>query len=566
MSDIIRKFAIIGRKDSSLISDIVICAILALCSSGAYGCLGDAQGLQLSAKFLFRALVLLCYFFLIFRLIRFVLSKSEKGPGAAAGKLNAFLSKNSAPKQLLALSVVMLLCWTPYLILMFPGNISMDCSGQLSQAEAFFQSGNFSDLNNHHPLFDTFLYGLVIMGLFHLTGSFGLGVFVFTLLQAICTAVAFALVVLFLSKRLGRNAGFCLGAAAFFALCPIVPIMVCILCKDTMFSWIYLLFLTSFIGIILSMKSSAPLSRSQILSLTLFGLFACLTKQFGVYIVIPSLVFLTLFGAFSRKSKLLLLIPMTTCILVMWIMLPLGISQLGIQKGGTQEMLSIPFQQSALTYINHKDEIPAEEKEILGRVLVLDTIEEDYWPQNADGVKGFSPRGSKQDYAAYLKVWVSQGLRYPKDWVNGWAKHVSPLFVATPIWTYFNSELTVRDDILPADYWMKDDFNVRGGQFVQDMYVWFRSIPLIDILFLSFPYAIGIPALLFSIAFSCRNKRASLLVAIPVAISIAGYLLSPIVGEHTESSRYLLPFIYSAPLILGYCGYALGEKRTRADD
>lgn len=85
---------------------------------------------------------------------------------------------------------------------------------------------------------------------------------------------------------------------------------------------------------------------------------------------------------------------------------------LGIQKGGMQESLSIPFQQTARYLKLHPDDISEAEKETIGKVLNVDNIADLYNPLLSDPVKS-TFHGSKSDLLEYFKVWFQLFFRHP---------------------------------------------------------------------------------------------------------------------------------------------------------
>ena len=75
--------------------------------------------------------------------------------------------------------------------------------------------------------------------------------------------------------------------------------------------------------------------------LFLVGMMVCLSRNNGVYIVIPSMVCLTLYVQKERSRYVILLI----CLMVCYQGLEGYVApQLGVEKGSVKEVLSIPFQ------------------------------------------------------------------------------------------------------------------------------------------------------------------------------------------------------------------------------
>lgn len=79
-------------------------------------------------------------------------------------------------------------------------------------------------------------------------------------------------------------------------------------------------------------------------------------------------------------------------------------------------------------------------------------------------------------------------------------------------------------------------------------YSWLTSVPGIDLLLTQTLYAVLVPAY-FAVTVLRRNKSLLPVIA-PVAVSFLGLLVSPMVQPHFETMRYLIPFVYSTPVLL----------------
>lgn len=550
-----------GVIPSSLkMPDIVLAVLLGVCSSAANDCLGSNGTCKIDFPFVLRALIIAGLIFSLFCLLRAILSRSYEV--AFADKFLSFFIKARprAWQSILLVAALIFACWLPYLILLFPGNIYMDTSLQLEMYESFVENRSASVLNTHHPLFDMFVFGFIVDTVYGMTGSYQAGIFSLTLIQAVCTALSFSIATVYACRRWRcANLIVCM-MVFFFALLPLLPILVCNISKDSFFSWIYVLFLTSLIDILMAFKRGDSPNRRSIVLLCLSGVFMCCTKNFGIYVVIGTLIALV----FCRKKRVRdtfqIAIPVILCAMLVSgcaFILP---KMFGITGGGAQEALSVPFQQTALSLIRHGDAMSQQDKEIIAKVIDVDTVEEDYTPHSADGVKGYAPKGSRSDYVPYIKTWLKQGFLYPKDYLDALVAHEANLFTATPIRHIFNSEWTKSSSILPEGYNVKSEFSAMTSSGVKDFYDWLIGVPLLNILFLSFTYALFIPAF-FICSIGCSSKaRPFLPVIVATLVTLAGIMLSPIPANHMEATRYLIPMVYTAPLLVGISSLVLQER------
>jgi len=95
-------------------------------------------------------------------------------------------------------ALVMFAAWLPYLIAVFPGTMNWDTAYQIDQCYsdgtvwvvpwADTESVSDAHFSDHHPLFDTLLYGVFALSSDKLFGTWNYGVFAFVVLQAIFTA------------------------------------------------------------------------------------------------------------------------------------------------------------------------------------------------------------------------------------------------------------------------------------------------------------------------------------------------------------------------------------------
>lgn len=536
------------------ITTLIISLVLAFCCSTAYDGMAENPDLSLDVFFLVRLFVLFIFIFFSFYLFdyscKFLISKNTKN------RIIDFLSNLFFPESFvrgtLLLSLFLVIAWLPYLISFYPGNLYMDTSNQFVFYFEFVESGDSSVLNTHHPIFDTLVFGSIVDSIYRITGNFHIGIFVLTLLQVLFTSVSFSF-----SLNIARYNWKCSRLALliilfFCAFCPIIPISVCSISKDSFFSWIYILFFTAIANIVVKVANNDSIGNLNVILLAISGFLIVLTKNYGFFVGFFTVISLLVFCKFkstAEKSKAIL--PSLSLIVIAGILVFIIPRIVGITEGGPQEMLSVPFQQTAVTIIKHEKEIPEKEIDIISKVIDVENIAEDYSPRDADAVKGYSPKGSSVDYLNYLKVWCIEGLRYPKEYIEAWAVLESPVFSNTNIKQIFNSEWTSNDPILPEGYKKKSKLVYDLSESINEFYSWISQMPLLEIFFKTFTYAIFIP-ILFLRALIINNRRIKqyIPVLVMLGVSLFGIFLAPISADHVEAARYLLPFIYTSPVLI----------------
>ncbi len=296
---------------------------------------------------------------------------------------------------------MLLLMWLPCYLGIFPGAYAYDAPTQLEQ----FVNNR---ITSHHPVLHTLIVGFFLDKITSLTGSFNAGVAAYTITQMVFTALIFAYVLTFLQKK-GVAALYRALALLFWGLSPVVQMFVTSSTKDIYFSGVFLLYIVELIDLGLSGKEFFASVRNK----ALFTLSACATmimRNNGVYIVITSFVLLLLFN--RREFRKMLMKPMLLTLILYFLYAGPFCRLLGVEKGGIQEMLSVPIQQMARTYIYHYNEMEPQDIELLEELIPKDALV-NYIPTCADPVKmAFREDVFRENIRAYTSLWVRTGLKH----------------------------------------------------------------------------------------------------------------------------------------------------------
>ena len=326
---------------------------------------------------------------------------------------------------------IFVLCWIPYMIIMFPGAMNADTRDQVAQITGTEQfcftarmiQQNTPDFlwNNNHPvLFTLILKCFVMFG--GVLGSYSWGFEIYSILQSL----AFAAAIAYLLTKL-RSYGFSRriigGFAAFFALNPLFPLYGMTIMKDIPFT-IALIFVSVWLYEIVSGKRLAGIKECLLLGGVL--LVMMMFRNNGFFMAVLAIPFLIFLLWKERRKMLRLVGTFLVSILVCKVAISgLLFSALGIGSGSTGEMFSVPFQQTARYIKEYRDEItPEEERSILGVLNTggtLDEIADLYEPYRADMVKQrYNPQSTGTDMKNYVHVWVKQFLKHPDVYVQAY--------------------------------------------------------------------------------------------------------------------------------------------------
>ena len=353
--------------------------------------------------------------------------RSRKGPGWL---------KTASPKTVLCSMGVILLCWLPYYICLFPGASNSDTWWQLEQVTGV------QPLNAGHPLLHTFLQSGLILAGKTLLGSWNAGVFLAVLVQSLSMAAVLAYSVHFL-VRLNVQPVLPGLLLALYGLVPTFPRSATILMKDTPYSFSVLLFTVLVLeAVLLPEQFAAKRYKKPLAALAAF--LVCTMRYNGPVLLIGVLLFSGPALWKTAKSS------RARAALAAWLVLPLvlgygisaGLKALpGVEQANPNETLSVPLQQTGRVVRDFGDEVTDEEREVIDRVVQYDQLAEVYTPWLADPIKSYINRedATDADRAAYRQVWMAQTLRHPVNaleaFVNlnyGW---VYP-GVTNPCWSY----------------------------------------------------------------------------------------------------------------------------------
>lgn len=466
-------------------------------------------------------------------------------------------------KSIIVFCLVMAVFWAPWLIANYPGGTYWDTYYQIYQVypenhpiavipweEIYNQTLTDAWLVDHHPVLVTLIYGAFGWVSDQLTGNWMAGVFLFCLLQGIAHIVAFTCAVAYLRRR-NCPIVLCFCAYAFFCIMPFISTWAMCMVKDSLFG---LLCVPYFIMLFEAVRTHGKsLSRARsIVVFVLLGLFMCLTRKNGIFIVVPTAIFAAATltrrhgAAFAQSGAVkACLIQIGTCVVTMGLVLPFVVfPAANIQAGGTQEILGSLFQQTARYLSDYGDEITVTEKRAIGRVLDYDEIADSYQYNFADSVKyRYNLDATPQDILEYLKAWATQGARHPDSYLAA-AASLAGYYVAPT--AYANIRMVTVDTYMgtPERHVLYnppelDEFR----KTLDDSYKAVAETPGIDLPLLIVVYAFWLPAGLLYTTRRRRMRCKTLLV--PAIVMLLFCMISPV-----YDARYCVPIFDMAPLLV----------------
>jgi len=318
-----------------------------------------------------------------------------------------------------------LLCWLPFLIAFYPGTVIWD------MGEMFGMLQGLRPMTTWHPVFLTWLFGgCVYLG--RALHSDNLGVFLFTLLQTLALAYAFAQATRLL-RRFGLNRGWRVAAMLFFGGVPIFGAFAQAVGKDTLYTAALLLVA---VGTVERLRFG-PASKKTLLGYAFWALMACLLRTNGLYVVLGSAVVLVAFGLRGRERLRVggaLGAALAVAFLFQGVLLP----ALLIQDETASGLYSVCFQQSARVLRDHADTVTAEEWREIDLALDAQKLPALYEPLISDPVKfTFRPYGQGRAIetavlARYRRVWLSMLTKYPLTYLQAFIAGNSGYYAFIP--------------------------------------------------------------------------------------------------------------------------------------
>ena len=540
------------KKNILALIDYIFCAILSFAITAAPYYINEGT-CKFSLGYIMSVIVSFLLLIGVTYAIRYYLNNKLWPNADKTTKVSTYLDTLYRKKYaILYITIIILAAWIIPLVFLYPGTIINDTWGQLQQFISYMDSNG--TLSDHHPIFDTMVMGILIVPLSKLTGKWHMVMFLYVLLQAVLTSLAFANTVSYVYKKLRLGSRITTGMLLVYCVLPIFPASVQTISKDSFHSWGFVFFATYFIEIVRT-KGTKLKDNSFLFKLILSALFCCLTKKIGVYVILLSLLMVFVF---QKRNRFRLLIPILCTVLLMNIIMPVVNNAFQIIPGGKQEMLSLPFQMTARYVTNYEDEITEEEYIVLDKVLTMEDLVDRYDPINADPVKDYYQKGEDSDYVEYIKVWLKQGLKHPGTYIAAFNNMVAGWFS----WDEYDPVMNMdwrsqlNTDIIPE--WVATrGFSEKIADAYQELYHNLYEIPVLQIILSYAFYASLIPAFVFCTVFRRWKiqKNKYWLAVLPSIFSIIlGCWLAP-VSIQLEGKRYLYPVVYTAPLLLMWCVY-----------
>lgn len=425
-----------------------------------------------------------------------------------------------------------------YLVLLFPCILDGDSSACIN---SFI---NDKPLTNHHPLIYHFIYGYTMKLGLYINNPY-LTFFLLSLIHIFILSLIIIYAIKILDKIYGKNRITEL-MVIFYIFFPVFSIWNIYLAKDTIFSMAIFIWVLSLFNLIQS-KFIILKNNSYLFIHSIILLIVCLTKNQGIYLVIIEM-FILLF--ISLKNWRRIIVPyIGTYIIYSLIYLNVFLPKFNITQSGNQEKFGFMFQQTARYIKEYPNDLTNKEKDIINKILPVDTIAKLYNPILQDPVK-FQYRYMNRDVNekialldAYKEVWLKMFLKHPWTYIEA---------TINTCYQNFYFELKGSSTIaytkssfanIPNDSPMviKQNNNISNLFYIAIRVL--AKVPILGLLF-SIPFYIWI-SIFFLFFFIIYKDFNSLAIYFPIFTSILVLIVAPCV-----SMRYVMPIIWVIPFII----------------
>lgn len=407
------------------------------------------------------------------------------------GKLDG--SRPAIPKA----TLVVLICWLPYLIASIPGVYWNDTTWQIVQFSRYADP-----IIDHYPFLDTIIIGGAADLSNRLFGNFTVLLYVLVVIQSVLAAFAFANMCC-KSESLGVSYKARAGLLTFFAVFPFFPLFFVTLCKDTLFTPFFIFYCFYLACFIFEKQRTYYVDLVRIMFI---GIICSLTRKTGIYICAGSLLFCVFMNVdFKQKAKIL------ACVVFI-----AAISQIGvpsfvknyreISPGGKQEIFALPLQQVANVIRSEPSLLTSEDWDIVANTypIGVDKLSKAYDWKAADGVKGYS-QPKHADYIRFLQLWVKLGWEKPGSYLGAWLGLNAGWF--TPGYATILPVATMQNHAKPIEAFSGWRAQPISGDKLEKFGKTISLLPLVDFLFSKYLWASVLPAFLVYVLFDRRLRK-----------------------------------------------------------
>lgn len=465
--------------------------------------------------------------------------------------------------------LIVIVCWLPYYVILFPGTGNPDTHNQLLEffgmgkiARSIYPTGHYLlashpfSITNQHDFLMTVFLGVCVKAGIVLLGKISLGFALASLLQMLFCAFALSYSINILEPY-QRNPKLTKFVFWTYCLLPIFPIYSLYLVKNSFYSVFLILFVTLLMQFNLDHSVINKLEWQILLVVSCAG--QLVSEKYAIDILLIVLFFaLIIYRSYIKQWILLLLLPM----LIIQLSLMCIFRVFNVPPSDPIEAYSVPIQQTALTVKKYPHDLSSTEYNQLNKMFVVKNLGRLYNPILADPVKSAGGVNSQQqmgyrfktvetsDVQNYKKIWFKMFLKRPKTYLLAFLNLNYGYFDMNSVQVPTNVESSSNS--LPLTF-VTQIVSVSGSKHVLKQNSFF--LPLRKVLSHLYNLLVGVPPFSLFLNGSIYIWTVILLLLlcvfisgwhyifafVPVIMQLPVLLLSPA----NNSQRYIYPVIFT---------------------
>ena len=437
------------------------------------------------------------------------------------------------------------LCYIPYLLNFYPGNIISDTYSQMNQAMGL------KPIDNHHPVFQTFTWWIFIniAKIFH---NDNIAVLLDSLFQMISMAVVFTYSIYILDKQNIKNK----FLPIFYCLYPVYGLFSIYTTKDTMFGVAILFYIIELTKLLSSPKKYLN-NKKDIILLLISMMLVILYKNNGIYIVLITQLIILIYFKKEYFKKLGTIFLTILCFYLLWTNVVFSI--FNVKSTEKVESLDLFLNQMYYIVYDKQDSLPKEYEKRINEFIDTELFKYTYRATSIDDVKHYfhTDYYEKNKYK-FFKLYIDLFLKYPKESIKSFYLKNQQ---------YFNCNVGYRtigfyenkEGRLPLNI----KYYVFKNPYINKMYeiVTFQkrdSIILTVLNVLLFRSPINFCCLILLFIYTIIKRRKEFILLIPLIV----LWLTAFVAPNTLF-RYIFPAFMCLPFIIYYIFGKKKEKKMK---
>lgn len=427
-----------------------------------------------------------------------------------------------------------LLFWTPFFLIHYPGIFTDDSLWQLQQA-----LGDAA-LSNHHPVAHTLLLRLLCKaGELLFSGDLTKTVAMMSVLQMIFLSACWSFGIAKLYSMRFRPV-FTVGTFIFFAVAPYNIVFSYTNIKDSWFAGSFFVFTVLLLELFLDTSDEVCRTVSDRVLMLLSAAGIGLFRSNGFYVLIAMLLAL-LYPLRKRKSFLILI---AVAVLFCFLILGPVYRSLEVTPVDTVEYLSVPLQQIGRIYADGGT-VDADDEALIAKAVNPALIASTYYPRISDSMKNLIRTSGDQtvigeEPGAFLSMWLRLLSKNPVSCLAAYAD------LTSGFWYPESYGIPYVDNMVDNPYKLKTRC-LLPSSVAELSYLWTHSNGQrsdLGVLF-SCGYYVWLVLILFAYCWAQRSKLA--LTVLPSVLLWGTLLLTtPVYGD----LRYLYALAVCVPLYL----------------